>query len=161
MTSIFIFNWIFLLALFPIAFFWLRRAYRILVKQDFSEVALKKGMPPDNAEKYAPYEMAINMIGGTVMVGVLVAVLGFQALASEDWIAIAGSTLWIKLLASFALSRQAHGLGPRFKNKAKRSASGDGTRDRICAVKPIGRWPCFAPSAQDPNCAYAGVRSVQ
>lgn len=118
MTSIFIFNWIFLLALFPIAFFWLRRAYRILVKKDFSEVALKKGLPPANAEKYAPYEMAINMIGGVVMVMVLVSVLGFQALASDDWIAIAGSTLWIKLFASFALSRSAHGLGAGRKAKA-------------------------------------------
>jgi hypothetical protein len=127
MTSIFIFNWIFLLALFPIAFFWLRRAYRILVKQDFSEVALKRGVPPAHAEKYAPYEMVINLIGGAVMVFVLVAVLGFQALASEDWIAIAGSTLWIKLFASFALSRQAHGLGPKSKNKAQvnKAASGD------------------------------------
>jgi len=124
MTSIFIFNWIFLLALFPIAFFWLRRAYRILVKNDFSEVALKKGMPPPNAEKYAPYEMVINMIGGAVMVVVLVSVLGFQMLASEDWIAIAGSTLWIKLFASFALSRQAHGLGPKKKAKAKQGGSG-------------------------------------
>lgn len=128
MTSILIFNWIFLLALFPIAFFWLRRAYRILVKQDFREVALKKGLPPANAEKYAPYEMVINLVGGAVMVVVLVAVLGFQALASEDWIAIAGSTLWIKLLASFALSRQAHGLGPKTKAKAKRAAS-DGRSD--------------------------------
>jgi hypothetical protein len=109
MTSIFIFNWIFLLALFPIAFFWLRRAYRILFKNDYSEVALKKGLPPDNAEKYAPYEMAINMVGGVVMVVVLVAVLGFQALSSDDWIAIAGSTLWLKLFASYALSRHAHG----------------------------------------------------
>jgi hypothetical protein len=109
--SIFIFNWIFLLALFPVAFFWLRRAYRILVKQDFSEVALKKGVPPANAEKYAPYEMAINMIGGVVMVVLLVAVLGFQALERQDWIAVAGVTLWCKLFASFALSRQAHGLG--------------------------------------------------
>lgn len=117
--SIYIFNWIFLLALFPVAFFWLRRAWRILVKRDFSEVALKKGMPPANAEKYAPYEMAINLVGGTVMVGVLVAVIGFQALASEDWIAIAGSTLWIKLFLSFALSRQAHGLGVGKKSKDK------------------------------------------
>jgi hypothetical protein len=80
-------------------------------------VALKKGLPPANAERYAPYEMAINMIGGIVMVGVLVAVLGFQALAQQDWIAVAGVTLWCKLLASFALSRQAHGLGPAKKKK--------------------------------------------
>ena len=110
LPSVFIFNWIFLLALFPVSFFWLRRAYRILVKRDFSEVALKKGMPPPNAEKYAPYEMVINLVGGVVMVGVLLPVLGFQALRSEDWIAIAGVTLWMKLLMSFMLGRQAHGL---------------------------------------------------
>ena len=118
LPSVFIFNWIFLLVLFPVAFFWLRRVYRILVKRDFSEVALKKGMPPPNAEKYAPYEMVINLVGGVVMVGVLIAVLGFQALKSEDWIAIAGVTLWMKLLLSFMLGRQAHGLGPA-KSKRK------------------------------------------
>lgn len=107
--SIFILNWVFLLALFPVAFFWLRRAWRILVQRDFSEVALKKGVPPPDAEKFAPYEMVINLIGGVVMVGVLVAVLVFQALERQDWIAIAGSTLWIKLFASFALGRHAHG----------------------------------------------------
>ena len=113
-----LFNWIFLLVLFPVAFFWLRRGYRIFVKRDFSEVALKKGLPPANAEKYAPYELMINLVGGVVLVGVLVAVLGFQALKSEDWIAIAGVTLWVKLFASFALGRQAHGLGPA-KRKGK------------------------------------------
>ena len=39
-------NWILFLALFPIAFFWFRRAWRILFRRDFSEVALKRGMPP-------------------------------------------------------------------------------------------------------------------
>lgn len=117
--SIVLFNWIFLLALFPVAFFWLRRAWRILVKRDFSEVALKKGLPPANAEKYAPYEMAINLVGGVVMVGLLVAVLGFQALSSENWIAVAGSTLWIKLFLSFALSRHAHGFGSKATDGAK------------------------------------------
>jgi hypothetical protein len=121
LPSVFIFNWIFLLALFPVSFFWLRRAYRILVKRDFSEVALKKGMPPPNAEKYAPYEMVINLVGGVVMVGVLLAVLGFQALRSEDWIAIAGVTLWMKLLMSFMLGRQAHGLNA---GKRKGGAAG-------------------------------------
>lgn len=119
--SVFILNWIFLLALFPVAFFWLRRTWRILVKRDFSEVALKKGVPPPDAEKYAPYEMVINLIGGVVMVGVLVAVLGFQALERQDWIAIAGTTLWMKLFASFALSRHAHGgfaaLGAKSKKR--------------------------------------------
>jgi hypothetical protein len=122
LMQVVVFNWIFLLVLFPVAFFWLRRAYRILVKRDFSEVALKKGLPPANAEKYAPYEMAINLVGGIVMVGVLVAVLGFQALRSEDWIAIAGVTLWVKLLFSFALGRQAHGLGPTKRGNRDKTA---------------------------------------
>ena len=123
LPSVYIFNWIFLLALFPVAFFWLRRGWRIGVKRDFSEVALKKGVPPPNAEKYAPYEMIINLVGGVVLVGVLVAVLGFQALKSEDWIATAGITLWVKLLLSFALGRQAHGLGPA--NKPPKVAKAD------------------------------------
>lgn len=120
MLSVNLFPIFFLLALFPVAFFWWRRVYRILVKRDFSEVALKKGLPPPNAEKYAPYEMAINFIGGTVIVAVIVIVL-LGLMDYQSWIAIAGSTLWIKLFASFALSRQAHGLGPKTKaakNKA-------------------------------------------
>jgi hypothetical protein len=117
MTSIFVINWLFLLALFPIVFFWSRRAWRIGIQRDFSEVALKKGLPPANPEKYAFYEMLINLIGAAVLLGVLVAVLVFQALAFEDWVAIAGSTLWLKLFFSFALSRQAHGLGPLSKAK--------------------------------------------
>lgn len=108
MLSVNLFPIFFLLALFPIAFFWLRRAYRIQVKRDFSEVALKKGLPPPNPEKYALYEMAINLAGGIVIVGVIAMVL-FGLLDYQSWIALAGSTLWIKLFASFALSRQAHG----------------------------------------------------
>ena len=61
-------NWILFLALFPIAFFWFRRAWRILFRRDFSEVALKGGMPPANPARYAPYTLAINLIGGVVIV---------------------------------------------------------------------------------------------
>ena len=50
-VSIAILDWVFLLALFPVSFFWLRRTWRILVQRDFSEVALKKGLPPANADK--------------------------------------------------------------------------------------------------------------
>lgn len=39
-------TWILFLALFPMAFVWLRRAWRIVVKRDFSEVALKHRVPP-------------------------------------------------------------------------------------------------------------------
>lgn len=109
--SIYPIRWLFFLALFPVAFFWLRRAWRIMFRHDFSEVALKKGMPPANAEKYAPYEMAINLLGGVTMVVVIVSVLLGQ-LDYDTWVAIGGSTLWLKLFASFALSRHAHGIGP-------------------------------------------------
>ena len=46
-------TWILFLAMFPMAFLWLRRAYRIIVKKDYSEVALKRGEPPEN-EQYFP-----------------------------------------------------------------------------------------------------------
>ncbi len=114
MLSVNLFPIFFLLALFPVAFFWLRRAYRILVKRDFSEVALKKGLPPPDPERYAPYEMAINLVGGIVIV-VVIGVVLLGLLEYQSWIAVAGSTLWVKLFASFALSRQAHGLGPKNK----------------------------------------------
>lgn len=109
--QIYIFNWLFLLGLFPIAFVWLRRAWRVGVKHDYSLVALKRGLPPANPQRYAMYETIINLAAGLTIVGVLVALLGFQALNREDWTAIAGSTIWLKLFASFALSRQAHGWG--------------------------------------------------
>lgn len=113
--TIFPIRWMFFLALFPIAFFWLRRAYRILVKRDFSEVALKKGEPPEDAEKYAALEMGINLLGGIVMVAVIVSV-GLALLDYDDWVAIAGVTLWSKIFASFALSRHAHGKNLGRKN---------------------------------------------
>jgi hypothetical protein len=100
-------TWILYLALFPMAFFWLRRAWRILVRRDFSEVALKRGVSPANPEKFAPYEMAVNLIAGIVVCMVIVVVLLGQ-LDYSAWTAIAGSTIWCKFFASFALSRHAH-----------------------------------------------------
>ncbi|HEY0859175.1 MAG TPA: hypothetical protein VGE16_19055 [Albitalea sp.] len=105
-------TWILFLALLPLAFFWLRRAWRILVKRDFSEVALKGGEPPPDAERWAPYEMAINGIAGAVAVFVIVAVLT-GTMDYDTWTAIAGSTIWCKFLASFALGRQAHAAAAR------------------------------------------------
>ena len=105
-------NWILFLALFPMAFFWLRRAWRILVRRDFSEVALKGGEPPPDAERWAPYAMVINAICGVVVAGVIVGVV-VGALAYETWTAIAGSTVFCKLFLDFALSRHAHGFGSK------------------------------------------------
>lgn len=100
-------TWILFLALFPIAFFWLRRAWRILIRRDFSEVALKRGVSPPNPEKFAPFEMAANLVAGVVIVVVIVSVL-LGHLDYGTWTAIAGSTLWCKFFFSFALSRHAH-----------------------------------------------------
>lgn len=105
-------TWILFLALFPMAFFWLRRAWRIAFQRDFSEVALKRGESPPNAERFAPFEMVINLVAGTVAVVVIVAVALGQ-LHYDTWTAIAGSTIWCKFFASFALSRHAHAAAAR------------------------------------------------
>ena len=107
-------NWILFLALFPIAFFWFRRAWRILFKRDFSEVALKGGMPPANPARYAPFTLAINLIGGVVIVftifGIVTGTMDF-----DTWTATAGVTIWMKFFADFALSRHAHPIVPKRK----------------------------------------------
>ncbi|MDH5707929.1 MAG: hypothetical protein OEY75_02350 [Hylemonella sp.] len=100
-------TWILFLALFPISFFWLRRVWRIVVRRDFSEVALKRGESPPHPEKFAPYEVAINLVAGVVLVVVILSVLAGQ-LDYETWTAIAGSTIWCKFFANYGLSRHAH-----------------------------------------------------
>jgi len=100
-------TWILFLALFPIAFFWLRRAWRIVMYRDFSEVATKRGESPPDPKKFAPYEMAINLVAGSVIGCVIVAVL-MGVWDYSTWSAVAGSTIWCKFFASFGLSRHAH-----------------------------------------------------
>lgn len=99
-------TWLLFLALFPMAFIWLRRAWRIVFRRDFSEVALKRGEGPPNPERWAPYEMLINLLGGGVVVFVIVGV-ALGALDYGTWTAMAGTTIWCKLFASFALARHA------------------------------------------------------
>jgi small-conductance mechanosensitive channel len=108
-------TWLLFLALFPMAFIWLRRSWRILFKRDFSEVALKHGESPANPARWAPYELLINFLAGGVCVFVIVSV-ALGLLDYSTWTAIAGSTLWCKLFAGFALSRHAHGFGGDSKN---------------------------------------------
>lgn len=100
-------TWVLFIALFPMAFIWLRRAWRIGVRRDFSEVALKKGLPPDNPARYAPYAAAINLLGGVVVTVVILGVLSAR-LDYATWSAMAGVTIWLKLIADFILSRHAH-----------------------------------------------------
>lgn len=100
-------TWILFLALFPMAFFWLRRAWRIGVRRDFSEVALKRGVSPADPARYAPYELFINLIAGAIVVYVIINILmGWMSYA--QWSALAGSTIWCKFFANFVLSRHAH-----------------------------------------------------
>jgi hypothetical protein len=107
-------TWVLFLALFPLAFFWLRRVWRIVVRRDMSEVALKRGTPPPDPEKFAPYEMAINLIAGSVIVGVIISIL-FGRLDYDSWTALAGITIWCKFFAGFILGRHAHPAAPKKK----------------------------------------------
>ena len=104
------------LAIIPMAFIWLRRAWRIFIKHDYSEVALKRGEAPPNAHKWAPVTGIINLAAGTVGVLILLSVplwilLGISIGSLHEyssWSAVAGSTLWIKVFADYIVSRQAH-----------------------------------------------------
>jgi len=115
-------TWILFLALFPITFFWLRRAWRILVSKNYSEVALKRGESPGNPAKYAPYAAAINLIGSAALIYAIFGVIS-ATLAYETWSAIAGSTIWLKLICDFALGRQAHFV---IKPKSAAASTGNG-----------------------------------
>jgi hypothetical protein len=105
-------TWLLFLALFPMGFFWLRRAWRIGIKREFNEVALKRGEPPPDAARWAPYTLLINAVAGLVAWGVIVAVLAI-GLPYDSWTAIAGSTIWCKFFLDFALSRHAHASAQR------------------------------------------------
>lgn len=111
-------TWVLFLALFPIAFFWLRRAWRILVRRDYSEVALKRGEPPENPKKFAPFTAAANLVGGII---VLIAIAGVLTgtFAYGTWSAMAGVTIWGKFIADFIIRSHAHPIIPARKNKRK------------------------------------------
>jgi len=103
----FILNWVLYLALYPAAFFWLRRAWRIFVKHDHSEVALKRGESPPNPKRWAPYTGLINLVAGSVAVW-LVVTIPLGRYTFDKWIEIAGLTLWMKIIFDYIVSRQAH-----------------------------------------------------
>ncbi|MHB8713903.1 MAG: hypothetical protein ACYDAI_11030 [Trichloromonadaceae bacterium] len=100
-------TWILFLALFPMAFIWLRRAWRIFIKKDHSEVALKKGVSPPNPKKWAPVVGLLNLAAGAVAVAVIIGVASGHWLY-DTWTAMAGTTIWLKLFLDFIISRQAH-----------------------------------------------------
>lgn len=114
-------TWILFLALFPVSFYWTRRAYRIFVKKDYSEVALKRGESPLNPKKWAPVAGIINLAAALAAVWTIIGVL-FLGYPYETWSALAGSTLWSKILADFILRQQAHPFV--FGKKKKEAAAG-------------------------------------
>ena len=105
-------TWILFLALFPMGFVWLRRAWRILFRRDFSEVALRRGEAAPDAERFAPYTGILNLVAGGIIVTVIGLVLGAAA-PYETWTAIAGSTIWCKFVLDFAIGWHAHRLPPK------------------------------------------------
>lgn len=107
-------TWLLFLALFPIAFYWLRRTWRIMIKHDYSEVALRRGVLPESPEKFAPYAAIINMTGAVIILFVIFGVI-LGALEYGTWTAIAGSTIWMKFIFDFILSRHAHPIAPKRK----------------------------------------------
>ena len=108
-------NWILFIALFPIQFFWYRRAYRIFIKRDFSEVALKNGEPPENPERFAPFSGSVNLIAAALITYTVFGII-VQAMPFDTWSAIAGSTIWMKMIMDFVLRRHAH---TKFNKPAK------------------------------------------
>ncbi len=100
-------TWILFLALFPMAFFWLRRAFRIFVKKNYSEVALKRGVSPSNPKKWAPIVGLLNLAAGGSCIYVIFSVL-MGLYPYDTWSAIAGTTIWGKIMADFIVRLQAH-----------------------------------------------------
>ncbi len=100
-------TWIMFIGLFPLSFFWLRRAWLIWKRKDYSFVALKRGLPPKEPKKYAKYYLGTNLVAGLTFATVILLIV-IAGLEYKHWTAIAGSTLWLKFLIEFALSRQAH-----------------------------------------------------
>lgn len=100
-------TWILFFGLFPMAFLWLRRAWRIFINKDYSEVALKHGESPEHPEKWAIHTGVVNLAAGGTALFTIIGIFG-AFLNYETWSAMAGITLWMKLIADFIVSRMAH-----------------------------------------------------
>lgn len=102
-----ILTWMMFLGLFLISYSWLKKAWRIGIKKDYSYVALKRGIPPKNPQRFVIFSLGINLISGLILVTVILLILLF-GLNYDTWTAIAGTTIWMKFFAEFILSRHAH-----------------------------------------------------
>ena len=110
-------TWILFIALFPIALFWVRRAWHIGMRSDHREFALKGGEPLADGPRGAPSTSAhYAAVAGVGVVGVILAVAA-RLLTYAQWSAVDSSTIWCKFIGDFALSRHARMFGPK-KHKA-------------------------------------------
>ena len=100
-------TWILFLALFPMTFFWLRRSWRILVRKNYAEVAIKRGLPPANPKKWAPATGLLNLFCGGMAIWIIAGVVT-ASFSYETWSAMAGLTIWGKIIADFIIRSQAH-----------------------------------------------------
>jgi len=106
-------TWILFIALFPLAFIWLKNAYTVFIKKDYSNVAIKRGEPPKNPKKWAPFVGLLNLCAGIAIIWAIIGVL-FFAYPYQQWTGIAGVTIWFKIFGEYIIKSQAH---PFFKNK--------------------------------------------
>ena len=102
-------TWVLFLALFPMAFFWLRRAWRIFIRRNYAEVALKKGLPPANPKRWAPFVGLLNLGCGAMAIWTISGVVSARY-SYDTWSAMAGLTIWGKIIADFIIRSQAHPL---------------------------------------------------
>lgn len=124
--------WLLYLALFPMAYYWFRRAWKIFINKDYSEVALKKGVPPANPEKWATVTGVVNILAGLAAIWIVIGVILFITTgiligpfdSFDGWNAYAGSTIWLKLIIDFIIKRQAHPIVWGKKKEAPQEQSG-------------------------------------
>lgn len=122
--------WILYLALFPMAYYWFRRAWIIFVKKDYSEVALKGGIPPANPEKWSTVTGVVNILAGAAATWIILGVALYIPTgiligpfdSFDGWNAYAGSTIWLKLIVDFIIKRQAHPIVLGKKKKKEEEA---------------------------------------
>ncbi len=124
-------TWVLFLALFPMAFFWLRRAWRVFKNKDYSEVALKRGVAPANQEKWALVVGLLNLLAGGICVWIIIGVpiwIGTGILIGpfeqyDSWSAVAGVTIWGKIFADFIIRMQAHPFQIKLGKKKNKPAN--------------------------------------
>jgi hypothetical protein len=84
----------------------LRRAWRIVFRRDSSEVALRRGTPLPDAERFVSQPGVAKLVTGGVTVATTLLVV-VVAVPYATWSAIAGSMIRTRFCADFSVSRYA------------------------------------------------------